>query len=589
MINADFAATLLSMLLVWITCAWICLGFGWAIVRWLLHTEPRPADFLWAFWIGFGIVIEILQLWHLVLPINGYTYFAVAGGGLLLALPAITPLANCARRIPRRQIITFLLLTIVLTLWIADRSAGPGSFYDSGLYHLPAMLWASTYRIVPGLANLHMRFGFSSWTALLAAFLNQGLWPGNANHLMNGFFTAALGVMVVRGLLRIAAGTARLEHWLALFSGLAIAEWAVDIQISSVSSDIAVVMLTLVSAIAFVSPRVDDENDSDRLLPLMACLTLCALCVSAKLSTLPFAGPLAVGAAYLLIHKKNTLRANGKTLAIAGGIGAALFITWIISQVILSGYPLFPSTAFALPVDWKYPREDALILQKWIVNYARWAKFEDPQKYSDWLGYWMVNRALPPWNIWKGFFPFVGGTILFLGTLTMWPRFRRLIPNIPRHLYLVACTFLGIAFWFASSPDPRLGSQLPLALWATGAALFATTCVGNSLRSSRWLFVALALIIDLGPSLQRAVYIQGGVTKLTDVLWLPPGPDRGLYPTPVETHLRTWRIGPGVVGYAAPLGSDQVWLAPLPNAPIMETRVVLRHPGKIQGGFRRIK
>ena len=45
--------------------------------------------------------------------------------------------------------------------------------YDTGLYHAQAIRWIEEYGVVPGLANLHSRFGYNSASFALSAFFSE--------------------------------------------------------------------------------------------------------------------------------------------------------------------------------------------------------------------------------------------------------------------------------------------------------------------------------------------------------------------------------------------------------------------------------
>ena len=286
MANADLMAAILSILCCWLTLGWTCLGFGYLVSIPFVKPKP-PSDFVWTFWNGFGALLAILQIWHLFLPVNGWAYFVIIGGGLVLSLAAIPSFMDCLRQSMARrfQLLLFTALALLSVFWIADRSCGPASFTDTGVYHVPAMKWATTYHIVPGLANLHMRFGFTTSTTVLAALFNQGIWSGKANHLMNGFILSALALMVARGISTLATNRKRprAAEWVAAFFTLPVIVWGLDSQISSISADLAAVVFTLCSVILFLETCEIENNAARFQFGLFTCLTLCAMCLSAKL------------------------------------------------------------------------------------------------------------------------------------------------------------------------------------------------------------------------------------------------------------------------------------------------------------------
>ena len=55
--------------------------------------------------------------------------------------------------------------------------------------------------------------------------------------------------------------------------------------------------------------------------------------------------------------------ADSEPAALAAGIfgGGVSIGPWLVRQTILSGYPLYPIEALALPVDWKVPYEKGAV------------------------------------------------------------------------------------------------------------------------------------------------------------------------------------------------------------------------------------
>ena len=65
------------------------------------------------------------------------------------------------------------LLYAGLTLLFAYGSSRGYMHYDTGLYHAQAIRWIEEYGVVPGLANLHSRFGYNSASFALSAFFSE--------------------------------------------------------------------------------------------------------------------------------------------------------------------------------------------------------------------------------------------------------------------------------------------------------------------------------------------------------------------------------------------------------------------------------
>ena len=79
---------------------------------------------------------------------------------------------------------------------------------------------------------------------------------------MNGLFPAALAVMIVRSAARVLmmpnAGHA---DWLLMFCGAFVADWGLDVQASSYSTDIGVAVVSIVARI-ILSGRFRRSNET---------------------------------------------------------------------------------------------------------------------------------------------------------------------------------------------------------------------------------------------------------------------------------------------------------------------------------------
>ena len=150
----------LSIALTWIVMGLASLGAGLLLRRLF---RPGPLNLFGvslAFWTGWAAIVALLQVWHLVLPVNRAALALVlilGGAGLLLEGQSLVRLAWAgARRAP-----ILVALLILALLWTANRSTGPWYWYDTGLYYLQAVQWNSTYPIVPGLGNLLDQLAFN--------------------------------------------------------------------------------------------------------------------------------------------------------------------------------------------------------------------------------------------------------------------------------------------------------------------------------------------------------------------------------------------------------------------------------------------
>ena len=190
-------------------------------------------------------------------------------------------------------------------------------------------------------------------------------------------------------------------------------------------------------------------------------------------------------------------------VARASWLAGVISLVWFIRQVILSGYPLFPSTFLGVPVSWRYPADKAIALQQLIHWFALWIHDKPPTHFSDWWSIWLQTRIFPTWTLWMGLVPFAAGLITLLPAVFFWRRIVPLGNDWKGVFWVIFCAFTGLVFWFRSAPDPRFISQLPFLMWAAGASLLTAAVVGRTGNS--WRLTPLSLFPALPPSLPSRI------------------------------------------------------------------------------------
>ena len=74
---------MLTIVTLWALLYGVFMGVGLLTLR-LCRVRAVTAELLLnAFWIGYGVVIGILQLWHLVLPVNAHALALISILGIL--------------------------------------------------------------------------------------------------------------------------------------------------------------------------------------------------------------------------------------------------------------------------------------------------------------------------------------------------------------------------------------------------------------------------------------------------------------------------------------------------------------------------
>ncbi len=123
--------------------------------------------------LGMVLLIFILGIISLFSPINTLIQKIIAVGAVLIFACLNKDIFALVRKKLSNIKTSFFSSGILFVLFILAvlYSVGGNVLINSGLYHLQAIRWIETYPAVPGLANLHSRFGFNSnWLLLEALF-----------------------------------------------------------------------------------------------------------------------------------------------------------------------------------------------------------------------------------------------------------------------------------------------------------------------------------------------------------------------------------------------------------------------------------
>ena len=161
--------------------------------------ENRLESLYSAPWLGFGILVGVLQLTHLFSPINRNASTIVLA---MVSVPASAIwLARLLRMRPNRRSVvrwTMLLALLGVVAFLAfipvfnccTKEVFP---YELGLYYLQAIRWTETFPIVRGLVNLQPHLGFNQ-SAFLVASVFDSLAPNRWGIFLIGALLPWLGL-----------------------------------------------------------------------------------------------------------------------------------------------------------------------------------------------------------------------------------------------------------------------------------------------------------------------------------------------------------------------------------------------------------
>lgn len=431
---------------------------------------------------------------------------------------------------------------------------------DTGLYHLQTIKWIASYGVVPGLGNLHGMYALNSMWYPLSALFGFAFLGIQSLHIVNGMlFLFAVGFFLggVTDLLNGSTALSSIVKAVAFPFSL----FAYKPDIGSPSTDLPVALLIWITFILCLENVNPDQTVRSRTVNVVLA-ALIAYVLTVKLAAIPMA------MLYLYLCYLQYKAKRWADLGLQIGLGVAILAPWLVRNVILSGYLVYPFPYIDLfKADWKMPY-DSVIAEK-RVNHG-WARLPDSRwkesldmPLAEWIPEWLKLQRPYKLTIVAAFLlmPVYLAMTLFRMRGTGWKDVRMI-------LYGIACS--GVIFWFANAPDPRFGFGFIFIALVIPIAPFIQRIVAR-FRDASSVGMLSILILYLALQSYRSIRV---LPKTTDILWAP-------VPYPIES-LWSERLGNRVF-YGAMTGF--CWDAPLPCTPILNRRMRPRGDN-LESGFR---
>jgi hypothetical protein len=260
--------------------------------------------------------------------------------------------------------LTNRFLTVAI-FYLANLTLAPVGNDDSPLYHLGLVRYFSEHSIIPGLANIHIRFGLSSSIYPLSAFFESGFWGSEGFRLGNGFILLFLLFECTKRIRRIltenlSPGDALVVIATPLIMTIAVRDpWT---YISSPSPDLSSAIVIIV-AFAFSLDAFHKSSDNN----IAAALALTALAATFRPLNL-----YAFGIIFLLALFRIKSSAESRPIIFSSLIPVtSLLATFVAQSYVITGYLIFPSTFTIFHPKWQVPYQDAKGLALLVSSWAR--------------------------------------------------------------------------------------------------------------------------------------------------------------------------------------------------------------------------
>lgn len=565
----ELAGTMLGVAGAWAAMYVVFLGWG---QFWRIY--PGGAGLTNArLWVGFALAIVVLQVWHLVLPVDwratvAVTAVGVAGWGW--RLKRLSGKAGVSEglwtALSRHKL--FAGLSALIVLWTANHCLLAPTNGDSAIYHFPSILWLNEYPIVPGLGNLQGRLAFNQSYFLFPAVLNAAPYFQKGYHLANGFLLTVLAVQLLYR--TMAPGGLSLRLFAAFMLVIMLRRATID-GLSNPTPDLAIFVLGTLLMLWLLECLTQTRTSPENVPACGACLVVVAvLGVTFKLSFLGFAATLVVLCLWLSVRAASGPFRNRLAPAVLGtalltaGMGGA----WVARGVASSGYPVYPSTWAGMPLDWKIPARNVAMMRATIFSFGRTdiGRWTETTVNKDWLKPWLArifSRELKN--------PLMVMAVATIALVAL--RLRRPM-TFGSELWLPLIPLAGwLVFWFVTAPDPRFARA---AFWLLAGWLGASAATHladiRGWKSQR--IMQSFLILGL------AAIVPGSVRKGTIVTDLATS-GFGVMP---QAPVKEYYTASGLKLFV-PMVEEQLWNAPLPSTPYPDPSLKLR--GKtLAEGFR---
>ncbi|HEY0045268.1 MAG TPA: hypothetical protein VGB44_01005 [Flavobacterium sp.] len=341
----------------------------------------------------------------------------------------------------RRKIFSVLLLSALFIVLLF--ALVTPQLFDSYLYHINGIQWNYIYRAVPGLANFHDRFGFNSSILVLSAgfsyldIFHEFLFIiSSLSYYI--FFIWVINIILIRKDLTGLFALLFLYYFTLQYSN----------DISSPGSDLLSNLLIgyLLMSLLFRSEQINKTSLTFIIIPIF--------CMTIKLSV----APIGLLVLFAIAQRRGLTFAAIKELFV---FGSFLFMPWIIRNIILSGYVLFPVQSLAFPgLDWQVNKETTTELTNVI---KAWARIPGPNyhevlklPFAEWFIIWW--KAATTVN--KIFFILAAISPLTFGFYCWLTRKKEFAVKI--WVFIIA--YAIFILWFSTAPDFRFAFGIILIL-----------------------------------------------------------------------------------------------------------------------------
>ncbi len=366
-------------------------------------------------------------------------------------------LGNQLKYIKGLNIWSVALFIILFLVILFETSAYIPKNYDTASYHAQAIRWIENFPVIPGLGNLNKHFAYNSNWLVASALFSFSFLKIQSFHVLNGFILVLGSLFLISCLNRAGKNRDIISEVIGLLTFPFLIYLFLNF-VSSPGTDTAPAVFIVIIFIRFLSLK-NDYNVSgtrDNDLELFTLLFLSVFILTLKLSSLPIlilSIPLIIG----LILKKNV-----RALITSLIISIIIILPWIIRNVIISGYMIYPVYFTGISgFDWKLP---GTLLKDDIAGLVQWSHPIEKMPLWQYVQYWLKSIYFQ--------YKIILYPLLSLYVLVIFFYLLRLIfkpglihnylAEFKKYFWFIIMLYFSIIFLAMTAPDIRYGAAFYL-------------------------------------------------------------------------------------------------------------------------------
>jgi hypothetical protein len=557
--------------MIYIICAWMfwfffCTNLGFFVLR-NISKEHSKLDFFYNFWFGLFVLILVLEFIAQFLPLDGIVLLILTFIDISLFVLNLKYIKFKTKLIfvNLKKALDFkmVLLFVVLALLISFLSNLPITWYDTKLYHLNSVKWLVDYGTVRGLANLHWPLGINSVSFLLAAIMDNGIFSNSSSHVMNSFLFFIFTTQIILFIFKRSKNN--LAYIFGLFSLLILSTFIN--QITSLATDLSLAVFLLV--FVFYVITFNRKN-------LILSLPLLILAATTKASSFL---PLSLFVLYLLIELKSKILVKQNLYIVL--LASLFLIGFILRNLMLSGWALFPLPYSGFGFNWQLPYEEIKTINTIITQYNRTPGRDYLNSLSSGSG-WIIKWLIMNKNVLDLYYFFLLVPLTFV-YLFSHDKFRKQLifsDQLRKIDFLIFVNILTALYAFIVAPELRyMGIYIYIAISLILSSYFVDFLKNTQLKS---LMVLIFILSISGYLFKASAYFEAIELKnITELLVIRKDKSSLVKSVNISYPDQSFFI-------LKPISGDQCGNSELPCTPL-DSKIKLINPGNVGGGFYSVK